>query len=70
MYGNKLPHSVYFPSRSVVGVDQSPSGNLILRVGRENTDNTGWHQTEHVVMEPDEAREFVAEIQSTLGLTD
>jgi hypothetical protein len=60
-YGQRIERSEFVPRRSVVAAPEtSRSGNLILRVGRENT--LGWMQTEHVVMPPDEAIEFAQAI--------
>jgi hypothetical protein len=43
--------------RSCVGeVFRTASGNVVLRVGKENPE--GWHQTEHVVMTREEAIEL------------
>lgn len=65
LYGIELPATDSTPMRSVVIQDQSPAGNLILRVGREH--GSGWEQTEHVVMTPDEAEDFARRILTKLG---
>lgn len=72
-YGTKIGrHARYNPHRSVIGEPEvSHSGNLLLRVGRENSDRSeSWSQTEHVVMTADEAADFVVDIVATLGLTE
>ena len=67
MYGTAIGRSEYSPTRSVVGKPEvSGAGNLILRVGRENPDVQGWSQTEHVVLTPDEAREFLTACDAVL----
>jgi hypothetical protein len=61
IYGQRIERSEYVLYRSVIAEPEtSPRGNLVLRVGRENT--LGWMQTEHVVMPPDEAIEFAQAI--------
>lgn len=68
-YGNRLGrNATYNPRRSVIGEPEvSPSGNLILRVGRENDDRSEWWtQTEHVVLTHDEIGDFVVAILNTL----
>lgn len=55
-------------ARGVIGdVSTSQTGNTVLRAGRENEGTPGWHQTEHVVLRPDEAREFIAELVALDG---
>lgn len=48
--------------RSLIGeVERTLTGNIVLRVGRENEvrgQDYGWHQTEHVVLTQEEAREL------------
>lgn len=52
-----------YAKTSVIGpVEKSVSNNTILRVGKMNQDGS-WTQTEHVVLTPDELREFIAELQ-------
>lgn len=54
--------------RSVIGeISTSMTGNLVLRIGQENQ-TPGWHQTEHVVLTPEEAREFASEILNLVGV--
>lgn len=54
--------------RSVIGeVTTSMAGNLVLRIGHENQ-SPGWHQTEHVVLTPTEARELASEILNLVGV--
>lgn len=52
--------------QSVIGeVSETMSGNVVLRVGREVGDEShqaGWEQTEHVVLEADEAISLAVEI--------
>jgi hypothetical protein len=67
VFGLGISPSEFTPYRSVIGPPEtSPNGNLILRVGREHA-NGGWQQTEHVVMQPDEARTFVQTILDVLS---
>lgn len=68
MYGDKIDKTNPYASRSVIGdVETSVRGNIILRVGQLNVvGGNGWHQTEHVVLSPDEARAFVADIQDRI----
>lgn len=64
-YGTELERSEFRPNRSVIASPEtSPSGNLILRVGREHdrVPHAAWEQTEHVVMTPDEAINFAHHI--------
>jgi hypothetical protein len=62
MYGLQIPKSVVStPERSVIGpVESSQAGNIILRVGREQSH--GWSQREHVVLTPREAFDFALRI--------
>jgi hypothetical protein len=65
IYGQRIERSEYVPYRSVIAAPEtSPSGNLVLRVGRElsSSHDHGWEQTEHVVMPPGEAIEFAQAI--------
>lgn len=74
LYGQRVPHSSWTPQRSVIGtVETSSYGNVVLRVGRENGrggEATGWHQTEHVTLRPDEARDFAREVLVASGADD
>lgn len=69
-YGLEIEASQWKPGRSVVAKpERAPAGNLVLRVGRENTPTVeafGWHQTEHVVMKPDEGRAFAWDVLELL----
>jgi hypothetical protein len=62
-YGRQLEPSDWNRERSLI---QSPSlsgsGNVILRVGREWESGGSWHQTEHVVLSPDEAASLTTEL--------
>jgi len=62
-YGRQLEPGDWNRERSLI---QSPSlsgaGNIILRVGREWESGGSWHQTEHVVLSPDEAASLTAEL--------
>lgn len=56
------------PTRSVIGdVDTSPSGNVVVRVGHTLSDSPGWEQTEHVVLDRDEAQALIERLQQALG---
>ena len=56
VYGIEVAPSDYAPEREIIaGPETAPSGNVILRVGRENGGGCGWHQVAHVVLEPAEA---------------
>lgn len=60
LYGTRIESD---RARSVVGsIENAPSGNVVLRIGREN--GLGWEQSEYVVLERDEARALAAEIYS------
>jgi hypothetical protein len=67
-YGIEISNSQWFPLRSVIAEPETTiSGNLVLRVGRENGgDSTAWHITEHVVLTPEEAREYIAKLATLL----
>lgn len=57
--------SASYQARSVIGrLETSLAGNLILRVGRQNEPGLAgpWHQTEHVVLAPDEALRFAVAV--------
>lgn len=52
---------------SVIGeITQSPAGNVIVRVGRQNRSGPGWSVTEHVVLTPQEARALVDRVAGLL----
>jgi hypothetical protein len=62
-FGQRISRSYFNPKRSVVAVDVAPIGNVVLRVGHETSPTaTTWEQSEHVVLPPDEAREFALAI--------
>lgn len=66
-YGFEVPNHGHGP-RGVIGTpERSPAGNLVLRVGQDNLGQRGWRQTEHVVLTPDEARDFLAACERTLA---
>jgi hypothetical protein len=66
-YGQQIHRSHYNPERSVVEITRAPIGNVVLRVGRETSpDAETWQQSEHVVLLPDEARAFAADILAQL----
>lgn len=49
--------------RSVIGgVETSQTGNIVLRVGRENYPGGPWTATEHVVLTPAEARALMTDV--------
>lgn len=65
--GLKIEPSKYTPQRSVIGgVEASVSGNIVLRVGRENREG-GWRKTEHVVLTPTEAEDLINQLDELLG---
>jgi hypothetical protein len=70
--GLQIPASEWYPERSVIGkMERSGTGNVILRVGRVNDGDgnpevRGWHQTEHVVLTPDEALDLIARLARAL----
>ena len=65
-FGLQVSIGDYRP-RSVVVTDQAPSGNVILRVGREHGyENGGFFILERVVLTPSEARELIAELHAIL----
>jgi hypothetical protein len=58
-WGTEVDLGLGQPARSVIGPPaRSARGNLVLRVGRER--GSTWEQTEHVVLTPREARDFLA----------
>jgi hypothetical protein len=63
--------SEYAPNPSVIGaVEQSPSGNTVLRIGKAtvtDSDHPSWAQTEHVVMVPEERGELIDALISQQG---
>jgi hypothetical protein len=66
-YGREILASKYAPLRSVVGeVTRSAGGNVILRVGREDSPGGTWHRTEHVVVTPAEACELVHDLTANV----
>jgi hypothetical protein len=70
LYGDETAASAYAPLRSVIGPPElAPAGNLVLRVGRQNPEG-GWSQTEHVVMTPDEADDFLRHCHVVLHPTN
>ena len=59
-----------FASDTVLGPVEKPSkGNITLRIGRLVPPEVGggWEQTEHLVLETDEARTLVGELLALLG---
>lgn len=69
MYGNKITPSEFHPNLSLIGkIEQSMSGNVILRIGRMWSDDPqrGWQQTEHVVLKQMEVVDLVRELSSFL----
>ena len=53
---------------SVIGrIEQSHSGNVILRVGRLRDDGEGWVQSEHLVLTPAEAVDVARELLNRAG---
>jgi hypothetical protein len=66
-YGRRLDRTAYEARtkqpRDLVGaIETSPSGNTVLRIGREIDGEGRWTQIAHVVMTPDEAWRFAAEV--------
>jgi hypothetical protein len=70
IYGNdpEVAQSAYHKGHVIGKVEVSSAGNIILRAGVTNEGGlrTGWHQTLHIVLTPDEARETVREINRNL----
>jgi len=69
--GLALGPSEYAPNPSVIGsVEQSPSGNAVLRIGKATVPDEGhpsWTQTEHVVLNDEERDELIAVLDSQRG---
>jgi hypothetical protein len=66
MWGNRVEKTRSTPFRSVIGeIDRTPSGRVILRIGREH--ESGWEQTEHVVMLRNETADFVRQVTDVLN---
>jgi hypothetical protein len=66
-YGLSIPRGNFGPRGVIGAVEQSVAGNIVLHAGRENHGCEGWTKTEHIVMEPEEARELIAELIRTTG---
>lgn len=68
IYGTQVEPDYYTPLRSLIGeVQTSPSGNVVLRIGREREAKDGsWSQTEHVVLTQSEAIDLIAELEGCL----
>lgn len=68
------PHNRWQHNVGVIGrVERSPNGNVILAGGHVMVDRgrvSGWTKTEHIVLDPDEARELIGRIQGQLDQTD
>lgn len=72
--GLAIGPSEYAPEPSVIGsVEQSNSGNAVLRVGKviaaegdRDKPFPTWQQTEYVVMNPEERDELIAELESQI----
>lgn len=55
-FGWDVPPSEYRPARDVVTVEgRTVSGNVPLRIGKENEGGQGWSQSAYVVLTPSEA---------------
>lgn len=65
MYGT-IERNGYGPTSAIGKVDVSSTGNIILRVGQQDSFTGPRQQTEHVVLTPDEARGLITEIESIL----
>lgn len=63
--------SEYTPNPSVIGeVEQSESGNAVLRIGRatvSDVDFPSWTQTEHVVLVPEERDALIDALDAQRG---
>jgi hypothetical protein len=58
--------------RDLIGeINDTASGNIYLRVGRENEPSpdaaTGWHQVAHVVLTPIEVEAFARTLLASIG---
>lgn len=68
MYGTKIEPSEFTPRRTIVGgIETTASGNVVVRVGRENIDSDGWSKVGHIVLTRDEAIEFANEVLRAAG---
>lgn len=50
--GTDLDQKYMLEVSAIGAIDQSTTGNSILRVGQFNTREKAWHQTEHIVLTP------------------
>lgn len=66
-YGSRVESWQKRPRSIIYRPETSLAGNLVLRVGRENEYEGATHQTEHVVLEQDEARAFLASCAAELA---
>lgn len=66
-YGWAVGRSRYGPRGIIDRPERGVTGNVILHVGKEvPTGNFGWTKVAHVVLEPHEARAFIADIARQL----
>jgi hypothetical protein len=67
-YGLEVERSEYHPRRDLIGgIDRTPSGNIVLRVGRELGTGQGWESTGHIVMTTPEVGAFIESLRSALN---
>lgn len=66
MYGTNVGPGYMGRPRDLIGsVENTPNGNVILRVGEENPGGT-WPQTGHVVLTPEEALAFADRLRAAV----
>lgn len=70
IFGVQVPQSEWTPLRSVIAQpERSAAGNIVLRIGRELSAG-GWHQTQQVVLTPQEASALAATIRRRLAASE
>lgn len=67
VYGFEIERSSYGPRGAIAPPERSAAGNLVLHVGREQVTGLGWFKVAHVVLTPDEARDFTASITELMA---
>jgi hypothetical protein len=67
IYGSKIPAYQAYPPGLIAEPELSPSGNVVLRVGRP-IEPDGWQQTEHVVLTRGEALDLCDAIMTSIDL--
>lgn len=64
-FGTEVGPSTW-PRRVIAEPELSAEGNLVIRIGREKSNGQTWYSTEHLVLTPDEAREYLAKLAALI----